>query len=67
MTMTKKTTRHPKISKPSKSKALQVTSGKRIVLAGSSSEKFYHFMRGKGTIVGDIVKPAISGDEWESS
>ena len=36
----------------------------KLVPADNSSDDIYNFLGGKGTITGDIISPAISGDEW---
>jgi len=38
----------------------------KLVPIDSDLDDFYNFMRGKGTIVGDVVKPAIPAEEWGS-
>jgi hypothetical protein len=32
--------------------------------ADGKSDRIFNFPAGKGTIVGDILSPAISGEEW---
>jgi prevent-host-death family protein len=36
----------------------------KLVPADNKSDDIYNFLGGKGTITGDIISPAISGDEW---
>ncbi len=36
----------------------------KLVPADENTDKIYNFLEGKGTIVGDIVSPAISSDDW---
>ena len=36
----------------------------KLVPADKGVDDIYNFLAGKGTIVGDIVSPAISLDEW---
>ena len=36
----------------------------KLVPADNNSDDIYNFLDGKGTITGDIISPAISGDEW---
>jgi len=36
----------------------------KLVPADNNSDDIYNFLGGKGTITGDIISPAISGDEW---
>ena len=36
----------------------------KLVPADENTDKIYNFLEGKGTIVGDIVSPVISSDDW---
>ncbi len=36
----------------------------KLVPADAEKDDFYGFLKGKGTIVGDIVSPAITPEEW---
>ena len=36
----------------------------KLVLADKDTDDFYGFMAGKGKIVGDVVSPAFSPEEW---
>ena len=36
----------------------------KLVPAKSASDEIYHFLRGKGAVRGDVVAPALSGQEW---
>ena len=36
----------------------------KLVPADKNTDDIYNFLRGKGTILGDIVSPAISDKEW---
>lgn len=36
----------------------------KLVPIDPGPDRFYNFMQGKGTIVGDIVSPVISAEEW---
>ncbi len=36
----------------------------KLVPAGKEADGIYHFLRGKGTIPGEIVAPALSAEEW---
>lgn len=38
----------------------------KLVPVDSSRDDFYDFMKGKGEILGDVVSPAFSEDEWET-
>ena len=38
----------------------------KLVPVDSPADDFYGFMRGKGTIIGDIIKPVIPAEEWGS-
>jgi prevent-host-death family protein len=36
----------------------------KLVPLNAETDEIYDFLAGKGTIVGDIVSPALSADEW---
>jgi prevent-host-death family protein len=36
----------------------------KLVPINTDEDEIYNFLAGKGTIVGDVVSPAISSDEW---
>jgi prevent-host-death family protein len=36
----------------------------KLVPADKRTDDIYDFLAGKGTITGDIVSPAISGEDW---
>ena len=36
----------------------------KLVPADKNTDDIYNFLQGKGDIVGDIVSPAISDDDW---
>ena len=36
----------------------------KLVPADKNTDDIYNFLQGKGDIVGDIVSPAISEDDW---
>ena len=36
----------------------------KLIPADKNTDNIYNFLAGKGTIAGDIVSPAISGDDW---
>jgi antitoxin (DNA-binding transcriptional repressor) of toxin-antitoxin stability system len=36
----------------------------KLVPADRDPDDIYNFLAGKGTVVGDIVSPALSVDEW---
>jgi prevent-host-death family protein len=36
----------------------------KLVPADQSSDDIYNFLVGKGAITGDVVAPAISGEDW---
>ncbi|HXZ12453.1 MAG TPA: type II toxin-antitoxin system Phd/YefM family antitoxin [Candidatus Sulfotelmatobacter sp.] len=36
----------------------------KLVPAGSETDDIYNFLAGKGSIVGDVISPAISAGEW---
>jgi prevent-host-death family protein len=36
----------------------------KLVPADENTDKIYNFLEGKGTIVGDIVSPALSSEDW---
>ena len=36
----------------------------KLVPADLSSDDIYNFLAGKGSITGDVVAPAISGEDW---
>ena len=36
----------------------------KLVPAGKGADEIFNFLAGKATIVGDIVAPALSPDEW---
>ena len=36
----------------------------KLVPADLSSDDIYNFLAGKGSITGDVVAPAISGEHW---
>ncbi|HSY66186.1 MAG TPA: type II toxin-antitoxin system prevent-host-death family antitoxin [Terriglobales bacterium] len=36
----------------------------KLVPADKNTDDIYNFLRGKGTILGDLVSPAISDEEW---
>jgi prevent-host-death family protein len=36
----------------------------KLIPADKAADEIYGFLSGKGTVVGDIVSPAISDEEW---
>jgi len=36
----------------------------KLVPADQGTDDIYNFFAGKGSIVGDVVSPALSDDEW---
>jgi len=34
----------------------------KLVPAGKDTDEIYHFLRGKGTVIGDVISPAI--EDW---
>jgi prevent-host-death family protein len=36
----------------------------KLVPADENTDDIYNFLAGKGTIVGDIVSPALSKEDW---
>jgi prevent-host-death family protein len=36
----------------------------KLVPVNTETDEIYNFLEGKGTVVGDVVSPAISGEEW---
>jgi prevent-host-death family protein len=36
----------------------------KLVPADKNTDDIYNFLAGKGTIVGDIVSPALSKEDW---
>ena len=36
----------------------------KLVPLNTEADEIYNFLAGKGTIIGDIVSPAISPEEW---
>ncbi len=36
----------------------------KLVPVDKDTDDIYNFMAGKGTIVGDVVSPALSDEEW---
>ncbi len=36
----------------------------KLVPVEGGADEIYHFLRGKGTVRGDVVAPALSGQEW---
>jgi prevent-host-death family protein len=36
----------------------------KLVPADKNTDDIYNFLAGKGVIAGDVVSPAISGEEW---
>jgi len=36
----------------------------KLVPVEKETDDFFNFMKGKGTIVGDIVSPALTPEEW---
>jgi prevent-host-death family protein len=36
----------------------------KLVPVGEKTDDFFNFMKGKGSIVGDIVSPALTPEEW---
>jgi prevent-host-death family protein len=38
----------------------------KLVPVDAGPDDFYDFMKGKGEILGDVVGPAISEEEWQS-
>jgi prevent-host-death family protein len=36
----------------------------KLVPADQSSDDIYNFLAGKGAITGDVVAPAVSGEDW---
>jgi prevent-host-death family protein len=38
----------------------------KLVPADQATDDIYNFFAGKGSIVGDVVSPALSDDDWGS-
>ncbi len=36
----------------------------KLVPADKGTDDIYDFLAGKGSVTGDVVSPAISGDDW---
>jgi prevent-host-death family protein len=36
----------------------------KLVPVDSGTDEIYDFLRGKGTVAGDILSPALSPEEW---
>lgn len=36
----------------------------KLVPVDSSTDEIYGFLAGKGSVVGDVVSPALSAEEW---
>ena len=36
----------------------------KLVPVAKDTDEIYNFLAGKGTIVGDVVSPALSPEEW---
>jgi prevent-host-death family protein len=36
----------------------------KLVPVNTETDEIYNFLEGKGTVVGDVVSPAISAEEW---
>lgn len=36
----------------------------KLVPIGAGADEIYDFLKGQGSILGDIVSPALSPDEW---
>jgi prevent-host-death family protein len=36
----------------------------KLVPADASTDDIYNFMAGKGAVAGDVVSPAMSGEDW---
>ena len=36
----------------------------KLVPADKDTDDIYNFLAGKGLITGDVVEPAMSGDDW---
>lgn len=36
----------------------------KLVPVGKDTDDIYHFLAGKGAILGDIVSPVLSPEEW---
>lgn len=36
----------------------------KLIPADSDSDDIYNFLAGKGSITGDVVSPALGGEEW---
>ena len=36
----------------------------KLVPVEKETDDFFNFMKGKGTIVGDVVAPALTPEEW---
>jgi prevent-host-death family protein len=36
----------------------------KLVPADQNADDIYNFLAGKGTMIGDVVSPAISDEEW---
>ena len=36
----------------------------KIVPAGKDKDEIYGFLKGRGKIVGDVVSPALTPEEW---
>ena len=36
----------------------------KLVPVNAEKDKIYDFLAGKGTLVGDIIAPAVSPEEW---
>lgn len=39
----------------------------KLVPVNTETAEIYNFLEGKGSVVGDVVSPAISADEWANS
>ena len=38
----------------------------KLVPMNAEKDRIYDFLAGKGAIVGDIIAPALSGEEWSA-
>jgi len=36
----------------------------KLIPADKDSDDIYGFLAGKGSITGDVISPALAGDEW---
>jgi prevent-host-death family protein len=36
----------------------------KLVPVNTETDEIYNFLAGKGTVVGDVVSPAVSPEEW---